>query len=38
MNRRNFFSSALALASGATVASRQGVAAIPKMKIRRIRY
>jgi len=38
MNRRNFFSSALALASGATVASRPGAAAIPKMKIRRIRY
>ncbi|HYW45356.1 MAG TPA: mandelate racemase/muconate lactonizing enzyme family protein [Bryobacteraceae bacterium] len=38
MNRRKFFSSALAAAGGATVASRRGVAAIPKMKIRRIRY
>ena len=38
MNRRNFFSSAVALAGGAAVASRPGVAAVPKMKIRRIRY
>ena len=38
MNRRNFFSSAVALAGGVAVAPRPGVAAIPKMKIRRIRY
>ena len=37
MNRRNFFSSAAALAGGAALA-RPAVAAIPKMKIRRIRY
>src|ERR1019366_8743684 len=38
MNRRRFLGSALALAGGATVASRVGMAAIPKMKVRRIRY
>ena len=38
MNRRKFFSSAAALAGVASVAPRPGVAAIPKMKIRRIRY
>ena len=38
MNRREFFSSTLALAGGTILGSRQGVAAIPRMKIRRIRY
>ncbi len=37
MKRRSFLTSALALAGGA-LASRAAVAAIPKMKIRRIRY
>jgi len=38
MNRRTFLSSALALAGGTTVASRMSFAAIPKMKVRRIRF
>ena len=38
MNRRNFVHSALAVAGGATIGSRKGVAAVSKMKIRRIRY
>ena len=37
MNRRSFLHSAAVLAAGA-VASPPGVAAIPKMKIRRIRF
>src|SRR4051794_5547866 len=38
MNRRKFLRSALALTGAATVAPRLGLAALPKMKIRRIRF
>jgi L-alanine-DL-glutamate epimerase-like enolase superfamily enzyme len=38
MNRRKILGSALALAGATTVASRMGFTAIPKMKVRRIRY
>lgn len=38
MNRRNFLGSAVALAGGTAITPGVGVAAIPKMKVRRIRY
>src|SRR5581483_6919598 len=38
MNRRKFLGAAVTLAGGATLAARARAAAVPKMKIRRIRY
>jgi L-alanine-DL-glutamate epimerase-like enolase superfamily enzyme len=38
MNRRKFLGSAFSLASAAALSTRKGLAAIPKMKVRRIRY
>ncbi len=38
MNRRRFWTSALAVAGGSTVAARLARAAIPKMTIKRVRY
>src|SRR5271166_6876086 len=38
MNRRNFLGSAFTVAGTSTIGSEVGVAAIPKIKIRRIRY
>jgi len=38
MNRRSLLSSGLLLAGGTLVAASRGAAAVPKMKIRRIRY